>query len=121
MKKGLKLLLVSLSFIICSCGNSTQEGENIKLSKEMSDFITHLNGSYEGVTQGIALFAEKELVDDDITRLDLAEPKVVKLEKLNSQQACYTLEAKVGIATKVFVLCWEDSKIYSIEDLGFKE
>lgn len=83
--------------------------------------MSEFNGSYEGVSQALNKYAEKEILDDDITRLDLKNPKLVLLEKISSKQECYTMEANIGVMTKTFVICWENGKVYSIEDQGFKE
>lgn len=87
----------------------------------MKGFMDSLDGTYQGVTNGLTRYAEKEVMDDDITRLDLKSPKLILFEKLNANQECYTMEANIGITTKTFIICWENSKIYSIVDQGFKE
>ncbi len=120
MKFYLHYILIFSCIALASCSGTTEQTDNIKPTKEMKGFMEMLDGSYKGITAAMEKYAEKEIVDDDITRLDLEKPKLVKLQE-SGRQRCYTMEASIGITQKVFVICWEGKKIFSIEDKGFKE
>lgn len=46
---------------------------------------------------------------------NMAEAKVVAAEG-----QCCTMEAKAGVTTRSFKLCWEGDKVTGVEDLGMK-
>jgi len=51
---------------------------------------------------------------------DLKDPKIIKSKKIDSR-IFYTMQTKAGITIRTYIIGWENSKIVSIEDKGFKK
>jgi hypothetical protein len=100
-----------MAFMI-SCGGSPK----VETSAEMTDFIGMLKGSNADVTAALNKYAATdELKKDDMAMYDLKEPVVTQADG-----TCYTFEAKAGLTTCTYKVCWTDKQISSIESLGMK-
>lgn len=108
----LSLTTALLVLFMISCGGSPK----VETSAEMTDFIGMLKGSNADVTAALNKYAATdELKKDDMAMYDLKEPVVTQADG-----TCYTFEAKAGITTRVYKVCWTDKKITTIEALGMK-
>lgn len=89
---------------------------------KMNEFMAMLDG-----TDGCAKKAANAYFTDDLrnsleesnkitfNEFMLSDAKVVSVEG-----QCCTMEAKAGVTTRSFKLCWQGDKVSSIEDLGIK-
>ena len=123
--KKIHLVLCSvfliLSTILLSCANKgeknskTDESTENRISTEMTEFMAMLQGKSDATDAALNKFASDSLDKKDMNMYDLENPKVISTDK-----NCHTLEAKSGMTTRTYVLCWENGKIKTIEDKGMK-
>lgn len=108
----LSLTTALLVLFMISCGGSPK----VETSPEMTDFIGMLKGSNTDVTAALNKYAATdELKKDDMAMYDLKEPAVTQADG-----TCYTFEAKAGLTTRTYKICWTEKQISSIEFLGMK-
>lgn len=89
---------------------------------KMNDLMAMLDGT-EGCGQKAvdAFFSDslKNSLNESnsltFANYNMAEAKVVAVEG-----QCCTMEAKAGVTTRSFKLCWEGDKVTGVEDLGMK-
>jgi outer membrane lipoprotein-sorting protein len=106
------LVLSTVSFTL-ACGG--EKKSSVKVSTEMQDFMNNLNGKSASVVIALEQFGKAGLDTKDMGIYDLANPKV-----LEANGNCYLLECKSGMTKRKYNLCWEGSKISSIEDKGME-
>jgi hypothetical protein len=97
--------------IIIGCGGKPK----VEVSKDMQSFVEMFKGKSADVQSALNQFANEELKSNDMTMYDLSEITVTTKEG-----DCYTFEAKAGITTRTYKVCWTNGKINTIEDLGMK-
>lgn len=134
MKNIFSAAALSIAIIAASCSGATAHstGESPKETPakkmapsspgKMKEFMAMLDGT-EGSSQKAAdaYFSDdlkkSQAEDDNLTfnNFILSEAKVVA-----SNLPCCTMEAKAGVTTRRFELCWEGDKVTSIKDLGIK-
>ena len=115
MKTVVKIFSVlALSFYLLSCGgNNTPD---VKLTPEMSDFISMIKGTSDDVAAALQKYgATEEIIENDMGMFNLESPVVTAKEG-----NCYTVEFKAGMTERVYVLCWDNGKIVKITDKGIK-
>lgn len=91
----------------------------VEVIPEMKDFLASSFGSSAKVTEGLKKYGAEGLETNDMDVYDLEKPSIVKSRK-NGSMSCYKIDAKAGITTRSYDLCWEGSKIKQIKDLGMR-
>lgn len=118
MKKNYALFCTSciaLAMVLTSCGGKGGGSSDIKVPAEMTEFMGMLKGKSDATDAALTKYAADGLDKKDMQMYDLKNPKVLSADK-----DCCTMEAKSGMTTRTYVLCWEAGKIKSIEDKGMK-
>ena len=88
---------------------------SVAVTAEMQDFMRMLEGKHTHVEAALSKHGAEALDSQDMDMYDLQQPKVVSAEG-----ACYTMDAKAGMTTRTYILCWQDGKIASVEDKGMR-
>lgn len=86
----------------------------VEVSAEMQDFLSGF-GSHTAVTASLAKHGAEGLATQDMEMYDLTDPVVTAKEG-----DCYTFDAKAGMTTRTYGVCWEGGKIASVEDKGMR-
>lgn len=126
--------VLSAAIFIASCGGattkSTGDATADKPAKEavaanpgkMSDFMAMLDGTEGSAQKAVDAYFSDDLKNNQaaaneltFTNFTMKDAKVVSVEG-----QCCTMEAKAGVTTRSFKLCWQGDKVTSIEDLGVK-
>lgn len=91
----------------------------VEVIPEMKEFLASSFGSSDKVTEGLKKYGAEGLDTKDMGIYDLEKPSIVKSRKSGSM-SCYKVDAKAGLTTRSYDLCWEGSKIKQISDLGMR-
>jgi hypothetical protein len=89
-----------------------------QVSDEMKAFMADF-GSSSKVSAALKKHGVDGLDNKDMDMYDLKDPKVTKSETRGAQ-TCYTLDAKAGVTTRTYDVCWEGGKIAAVEDKGMR-
>lgn len=117
MKKGIlsiTAVLLSVFFIACGGGegSGSESSDDVKVSAEMTDFISGFSGDYTKVEAALAKHGgSQEIIDHDMGMYDLNNPEITAQEG-----DCYALVCESGMVKNTYVVCWKDGKITSIEE-----
>jgi len=111
MRKLLFAFIITTA--IAACGG--KKGSTVSSSPEMESFMKMLDGKSSTVETALGKYGSEGLNKADMDLYDLKDPKVVA-----TNGNCYTMEAKSGITTRTYDLCWESGKIKSVTDKGMK-
>ncbi len=131
MKNLFTVAALTLATFIASCSGAEANGatESEKTAKtelaapgKMNDLMAMLDG-----TEGCAQRAANAFFSDSLKN-SLDESNSLTFANYNMQEAkvvavegqCCTMEAKAGVTTRTFKLCWEGDKVTGVEDLGMK-
>jgi hypothetical protein len=134
MKNQISNFLAVILFIaFTSCGGSQTETSTSETSTteatteqkatnpgKMDDFMKMLNGTSEGATKAYQTFASDGLKQydaemSDLTAYNLKDPKITSVTGM-----CCIMEAKAGVTTRSYKVCWVDNKISGIDFQGMK-
>ncbi len=88
------------------------------LSAEMKAFMAGL-GSSDKVAAALAKYGKPGLQTADMEMYDLKSPAVVGSSMMGSA-TCYQMQAKAGVTTRTYKLCWENAKITQVKSLGMR-
>jgi len=111
-RKIFSLSLQILFTLLFSC----QSDSGKKESDPMTQFLGMFNGSASQVAFALEKFgASPEIIKNDMALYPFKNPKIIK-KKGN----CYLVELDIGIAVKIYEICWKDGKIVKINDIGLK-
>jgi hypothetical protein len=122
MKIGNLLLGGLLAMGLAACGDKKAgEGEasGVKPSPEMTAFMADFKGKSSDIKAALAKHGKEGLDGKDMDMYDMTAPKVIKEEKKGAA-TCYDMEAKAGMTTRTYGVCWEGGKISTVEDKGMK-
>ncbi len=111
--KNLVLALVMV-LALTACGDKKKSSAE-QTSPEMESFMKMLDGKSATVGSALAQYGSPGLDKADMHMYNLENPKVV-----SANGNCYTMEAKSGMTTRTYELCWENKMIKSITDKGMK-
>jgi hypothetical protein len=122
MKKVFTAAALSAAIFIASCGGGTDKPAAAANPGKMNDFMAMLDDT-EGSSKKAAdsYFSDSLKTSEEastglgFTNYTMKEAKVVAVEG-----QCCTMEAKAGMTTRSFKLCWQGDKVTSIRDLGIK-
>lgn len=131
MRNLLTVAALTVATFIVSCSGAEANGatEAEKTAKtelaapgKMNDLMAMLDG-----TEGCAQRAANAFFSDSLKN-SLDESNSLTFANYNMQEAkvvavegqCCTMEAKAGVTTRTFKLCWEGDKVTGVEDLGMK-
>jgi hypothetical protein len=104
-------LAISMAFMLNCGGGKTK----VETTPEMQEFMEMIKGTSSDVTKALVKFATEELKNHDMAMYDLSDAVAVAQDG-----DCYTMEAKAGVTTRVYKICWDAGKIYVIEFLEMK-
>ena len=123
-------LTVATFIVSCSGAEAGATGDNAEKTAKtelvapgkMNDLMAMLDG-----TEGCAQKAVDAFFSDSLKN-SLEESNSLTFANYNMQEAkvvavegqCCTMEAKAGVTTRTFKLCWEGDKVTAVEDLGMK-
>lgn len=121
MKKLFTAAALSAAIFIASCGGGADKPAAANPGK-MNEFMAMLDDT-EGSSKKAAdsyfsdsLKSSMEASSDlGFTNYTMKEAKVTAVEG-----QCCTMEAKAGLTTRSFKLCWQGDKVTSVQDLGIK-
>ena len=106
---------VFLSLLLFSC-HSKSNSETKTEADPMTEFISMFNGTASQVAMALEKYgANPQVVQNDMSLYDLKDPKIIK-----HKGDCYIVEFDIDIAVKIYEICWDDSKIVKINDIGLK-
>ncbi|RQO30158.1 hypothetical protein DBR32_11270 [Taibaiella sp. KBW10] len=134
MKTVLTVTTLTVAIFIASCGGAdakstgtiaadkTPKAAAVKNPGKMKEFMAMLDGTDGSAKKAADTYFSEELKNS------LAESNKLTFNDFNLQDAkvvsvagdCCTMEAKAGVTTRSFKLCWQGDKVTSIEDLGVK-
>lgn len=128
-----KLFTVACSAVLfIACSSSTDVSEDTMAEKQtktvaanpgkMNDLMAMLDGTEGCAQKAVNAYFSDELKNSleasnslTFANYNMMEAKVVAVEG-----QCCTMEAKAGVTTRSFKLCWQGDKVSSVEDLGMK-
>jgi hypothetical protein len=120
--KTRKTIITVLSMMVLtlmiSCGNKENKAP-VESSPEMQAFMAALKGTEKDVSNALAQYGAEGLDKKDMDMYGLQEPTLISCEKKDGKEWC-TMEAKAGMTTRTYTLCWENGKIVAIEDKGMR-
>jgi hypothetical protein len=108
-----------------SAGGVAKEGAagkapvKVEASPEMKGFLAGFNGKSAGVEAALAANGLEGLDAKDMGMYDLASPSVTGQEK-RGENDCYTFDAKAGMTTRTYDVCWKGGKIVEVTDKGMR-
>ncbi len=124
--------LVMATFIASCSGAEAGAGTHNEAEKttktetaapgKMNDLMAMLDGT-EGCAQRAAdAFFSDSLKNslDESNSLTFANYNMMEAKVVAVEGQCCTMEAKAGVTTRSFKLCWEGDKVTGVEDLGMK-
>jgi hypothetical protein len=119
------VLAIVLSFSACKKdkesgggGDTTaQTAPKVNVSPEMQAFLADLKGKSRDVEAAIKKHGVEGLDHKDMTMYDLQSPSVTGTRK-DGDKTCYTFDAKAGMTTRTYDVCWAGGKITEVVDKG---
>src|SRR5688572_17864269 len=130
MKKTLAIafaLAAALSFSACKDkkegggggGAAKTDTAKVDVSPEMTAFLADIKGKSADVEAAIKKHGVEGLDHKDMTMYDLQSPKVTATRK-DGDKTCYTFDAKAGMTTRTYDVCWAGGKISEVVDKGMR-
>lgn len=89
------------------------------VSPEMQAFLASIKGKSTDVDAAIKSHGAEGLDHKDMTMYDLSSPKVTASRK-DGDKNCYTFDAKAGMTTRTYEVCWTGGKISEVADKGMR-
>ncbi len=133
MKHLLTVAAISTTLFFSSCGNAADNATDnttstttseVKVENpgKMNELMALLDGNHVSSKKAIETYFSDSLKSSleesnnaSFGDYDLLDAKVVSVDG-----QCCVMEAKAGVTTRSYKLCWQDDKVTSIEDLGIK-
>ncbi|MDQ3336199.1 MAG: hypothetical protein M4D80_13600 [Myxococcota bacterium] len=100
-------------------GGTTTSAPKVDVSPEMQAFMAGIKGKSTDVEAAIKAHGVDGLDHKDMTMYDLSSPKVTATNK-NGDKTCYTFDAKAGMTTRTYDVCWTGGKISEVADKGMR-
>ena len=129
MKKLAIALALAAAFTTAACkkdkdkeaggGTTTTEAPKADVSPEMQAFLAGIKGKSSDVEAAIKAHGAEGLDHKDMTMYDLSSPKVTATKK-DGDKTCYTFDAKAGMTTRTYDVCWTGGKITEVADKGMR-
>ena len=126
MKKSFVLAFVAaLAFSGCKDkeggggGGDKPAAAKVDVSPEMQAFLADFKGKHTDVEAAIKKHGAEGLDHKDMTMYDLGSPKVTATRK-DGDKTCYTFDAKAGMTTRTYDVCWAGGKITEVVDKGMR-
>lgn len=98
---------------------ATEGAAKVEVSPAMTAFLSDLKGKSKDVEAAIKTHGVEGLDHKDMTMYDLTSPKVTAATKDGGKE-CYTFDAKAGMTTRTYDVCWKDGKISEVADKGMR-
>lgn len=128
MKKFAIAFALAAAFMTVGCkdkdkaeggGGTTTEAPKVDVSPEMQAFLAGIKGKSSDVEAAIKAHGVEGLDHKDMTMYDLSSPKVTATNK-TGDKTCYTFDAKAGMTTRTYDVCWTGGKISEVTDKGMR-
>jgi hypothetical protein len=102
-------------------GGATKEEAAPKadVSPEMQAFLAGIKGKSTDVEAALKAHGAEGLDAKDMGMYDLSSPKVTGTKK-DGDKTCYTFDAKAGMTTRTYDVCWTGGKITEVADKGMR-
>lgn len=115
------IALCSVGSLGCS-GKDGKDGKNgknsgasaIEISAEMKGFVGGM-GTSDKVEASLKKYGAEGLDAKGMEMYDLKDPKVTA-----KSGDCFDFEAKAGMTTRTYAVCWKAGKIEKVESKGMK-
>jgi hypothetical protein len=89
------------------------------VSPEMQAFLAGIKGKSSDVEGALKAHGAEGLDTKDMGMYDLSSPKVTGTKK-DGDKTCYTFDAKAGMTTRTYDVCWTGGKITEVADKGMR-
>jgi predicted small secreted protein len=122
MRSIVPALVLALALPLAACGKD-KKGEGgggddkaaaVEVSPEMKDFLSGF-GSANRVEAALKKHGTEGLDTHDMEMYDLKDPTVTA-----KTGDCFTFDAKSGMTTRTYDVCWKGGKISSVADKGMR-
>lgn len=131
MKKLFAVAFSAVIFIACSSntdatgGDATTEKQTktaVPNPGKMNDLMAMLDGTEGCAQKAVNAHFTDELKNslEESNSLTFANYNMEEAKVISVEGQCCTMEAKSGVTTRSFKLCWQGDKVSSVEDLGMK-
>ena len=102
-------------------GTTTAEpaAAKVDVSPEMQAFLAGIKGKSADVEAALKAHGAEGLDTKDMGMYDLQSPKVTATKK-DGDKTCYTFDAKAGMTTRTYDVCWTGGKITEVVDKGMR-
>ena len=100
-------------------GTTTTEAPKADVSPEMQAFLAGIKGKSADVEAALKAHGAEGLDTKDMGMYDLQSPKVTGTKK-DGDKTCYTFDAKAGMTTRTYDVCWTGGKITEVVDKGMR-
>jgi hypothetical protein len=97
----------------------TAEAPKADVSPEMQAFLADLKGKSTDVEAALKKHGVENLDAKDMGMYDLTSPTVTASKK-DGDKTCYTFDAKAGMTTRTYDVCWTGGKISEVTDKGMR-
>ena len=85
----------------------------------MQAFLGAIKGKSTDVEAALKAHGADGLDNKDMSMYDLSSPKVTASRK-DGDKSCYTFDAKAGMTTRTYEVCWTGGKITEVADKGMR-
>lgn len=132
MTKTMWSSIALVAALAAGCGKKKEEGgaaakpsggapaaAAVKASPEMQAFLAALKGKSSDVGAALKAHGAPDLDGKDMDMYDLTSPKVISGAKQGDKD-CYDFEAKSGMTTRTYGVCWAAGKIAEVTDKGMR-
>lgn len=133
MKNLFTAAALTVATFIASCSgaeaNATTETGTEKSGKtavpnpgKMNELMALLDGTEGCAQKAVNTYFTEDLKNslDESNSLTFANYNMMEAKVIAVEGQCCTMEAKSGVTTRSFKLCWQGDKVSSVEDLGMK-
>ena len=100
-------------------GKTTESAPKVEVSPEMTAFLAGIKGKSTDVEAALKASGVDGLDTKDMGMYDLSSPKVTATRK-DGDKTCYTFDAKAGMTTRTYDVCWTGGKISEVVDKGMR-
>lgn len=129
--KSVSMIAFVAAALLAGCGKKEEAASGAKegvagkapvkveASPEMKSFLGSFNGKSTAVEAALAANGLEGLDAKDMGMYDLGSPSVTGQEK-RGENDCYTFDAKAGMTTRTYDVCWKGGKIVEVVDKGMR-
>jgi hypothetical protein len=100
-------------------GGTTSSAPKVEVGPEMLAFMSDIKGKSSDVEAALKTHGVEGLDAKDMGMYDLSAPKVTATKK-DGDKTCYTFDAKAGMTTRTYDVCWTGGKISEVADKGMR-